>query len=115
VTQPFSDRRDTRSGNNGANDDEDAHDGNKPHRLHPDCPCWDHDGQDYGTNNEPVDVHPPGEQATQHYGPTTHIKALSPKVATSTTTVAVVLAAALFAVFVYAASKLRPSVAPDQA
>jgi hypothetical protein len=57
VTQPFSDRRHTRSDNDGADDDKDAHDRDEPHRLYPDCPCRDHDGQDYGANKEPVDVH----------------------------------------------------------
>jgi len=28
-------------------------------------PMRDHDGQDYGANNEPVEVHPPGEQSTR--------------------------------------------------
>jgi hypothetical protein len=65
VTQPFSDRRHRRSRNNGADDDKNAHDRDKPHRPYPHCPCRDHDGQDYGAYNEPVHVHPPGEQPTQ--------------------------------------------------
>src|ERR1039458_658843 len=72
TTQPFSDRRHTRSGTDGANDDKDAHDRDKPHSLYPEYPCRDHDGQDYGANNEPVEVHPPGEQATQHCGSVWH-------------------------------------------
>src|ERR1035441_10241413 len=72
MTQPFSDRRHTRSGTDGANDDKDARDRDKPHRLYPEYPCRDHDGQDYGANTEPVEVHPPGEQATQHCGSVWH-------------------------------------------
>src|ERR1039458_5219236 len=72
TTQPFSDRRHTRSGTDGANDDKDAHDRDKPHSLYPEYPCRDHDGQDYGANNEPIEVHPPGEQATQHCGSVWH-------------------------------------------
>src|ERR1035437_7131313 len=77
TTQPFSDRRHTRSGTDGANDDKDAHDRDKPHSLYPEYPCRDHDGQDYGANNEPVEVHPPGEQATQHCGSVWHTAHLS--------------------------------------
>jgi hypothetical protein len=68
ATQPFSDRRDTRSDTDGANDDKDSHDRDKPHRMYFNCPCWDHYGQDYDANDEPVEVHPPREQATQHHG-----------------------------------------------
>jgi len=65
MTQPFPDRRHTRSGNDGTDDDQDAFDRYKPHRLYPGCPCGDHNGQNYGADNEPVGVHPPGKQATQ--------------------------------------------------
>ena len=68
ATQPFSDRRETRSDTDGANDDKDAHDRDKPHRMYSNCPCRDHYGQDYDANDEPVEVQPPGEQATQHDG-----------------------------------------------
>lgn len=62
MTQPFSDRRHTCSDTDGTNDDKDAHHRDKPHRLYPNCPCRDHDGHDYDANDEPVEVHPPGER-----------------------------------------------------
>ena len=77
MMQPFSDRRHTRSRTDGANNGKDAHDRDNPHRLHPQCPCRDHDGQDYGANDEPVEVHPPSEQAMQHYGSVCHIALFS--------------------------------------
>ena len=43
------------------------------HRLYPDCPRRDHDGEHYGADNEPVEVHPPGERATQHCGSACHM------------------------------------------
>jgi len=70
--QPFSDRRHTRSGNDGADDDKDAHDSDK-HIACTRLPMQDHDARTMA-NNEPVDVHPPGEQATQHYGSACHMR-----------------------------------------
>jgi hypothetical protein len=66
ATQPFPQRRYTRTRSDGANYDKDAHDGYKPHRLYPRYPRRDHDGQDDYANNQSVKVHPPREQATKH-------------------------------------------------
>jgi len=66
VTQPFPDRRHTRSDDNCAENDENACERDDPHRLVPGCRCRKHNGQNNGTDDEAVGVHVPREPAALH-------------------------------------------------
>jgi hypothetical protein len=67
TTQPGPGRGHLRANNDSSDDDEDAPDHDKPHLLYLECRCRDNDGQDDGADHEPVEIHSPGEEATDHH------------------------------------------------